>query len=37
MPTYPCQYCGQPLATKTARTQHEENCSSNSANESTED
>lgn len=37
MPTYLCQWCGQPLATKTARAQHEENCSSNPDNQSTED
>lgn len=35
MPTYSCQYCGQPLATQTARAQHEENCSENPANQET--
>jgi hypothetical protein len=37
MASYFCQWCGQPLATQTARTQHEENCSENPANEGKQD
>lgn len=38
MASYACQYgCGQTFSTRSARDQHEENCSSNPANEEVTD